>query len=308
VAALRQDATARAEEEKDLTTFEAIEPRMLDLPQGTVEYREVGAGPPIVLLHGLLVAGSIWRDVVPLLEPDFRVIVPELPLGCHRVPLRAGVDLAPPDVAQLVADFFAGLDLNDVTLVGNDTGGAISQLVAAHHRERIGRLVLTPCDAYENFLPPLFRPLQLLAHVPPLMSALLQSLRLRPLRLSPVAFGWIMRRPDDELVKSWVRATLASRGARRDAMKLLRGVSNRQTLEAAERLKTVERPVLIAWAPEDRFFKLRYAERLANDIPGARLELIDDALTFVPIDQPRRTAELIAAFVREPRAAVHGAA
>jgi pimeloyl-ACP methyl ester carboxylesterase len=233
VAALRQDATARAEEEKDVTTFEAIEPRMLDLPQGTVEYREVGAGPPIVLLHGLLVAGSIWRD---------------------------------------------------------------------------GRLVLTPCHAYENFLPPLFRPLQLLAHVPPLMSALLQSLRLRPLRLSPVAFGWIMRRPDDELVKSWVRATLASRGARRDAMKLLRGVSNRQTLEAAERLKTFERPVLIAWAPEDRFFKLRYAERLANDIPGARLELIDDALTFVPIDQPRRTAELIAAFVREPRAAVHGAA
>jgi pimeloyl-ACP methyl ester carboxylesterase len=291
-----------------MTQFERTEPRRLDLEPGTIEYREVGAGPPIVLLHGLLVGGSLWRDVVRLLAPDFRVIVPELPLGCHRLPLRPDVDLAPPDVAQLVADFLAGLDLNDVTLVGNDTGGAISQLVSAHHPERIGRLVLTPCDAYENFLPPLFRPLQLLAHVPPVMTAFLQPLRLRSMRLSPLGFGMLMRRPDDELVNSWVRATLASRGARRDAMKLLRGVSNRQTLEAAERLKTFERPVLIAWAPEDRFFKLRYAEQLANDIPEARLELIHDARTFVSVDQPGRTAELIAAFAREPHAAVHNAA
>jgi pimeloyl-ACP methyl ester carboxylesterase len=285
-------------------TFEAVERRTVELPQGTIEYREAGAGPPIVLMHGLLAGGSLWRDVVPLLEPDFRVIVPELPLGSHRLPMRADVDLSPPGVARLVADFMAALDLRDVTLVGNDTGGAISQLVAVHHPDRIGRLVLTPCDAYDNFLPLMFRPLQLMARIPGLLGGVLQGMRLRVLRRSPLAFGWLMKRPDDELVKSWVRATLSSRGVRRDAAKLLRGISKRQTLEAAERLKSFDRPVLIAWAPEDRFFKLSYAERLAADIPGARLERIEDAFSFVPVDQPERTAELIAGFAREPRAAV----
>jgi pimeloyl-ACP methyl ester carboxylesterase len=290
------------------TTFANVERRSVRLPQGTIEYREAGSGPPVVLLHGLLVDGALWRDVVPRLEPDFRVIVPELPFGCHRVPLDRGAPLAPPNVARIVADFLEALDLNDVTLVGNDTGGAISQLVAAHHPERIGRLVLTPCDAYENFLPPMFRPLQLLAHAPLLMTGMLQMMRLRALRLSPLAFGWLMRRPDDELVTSWVKASLADAWVRRDAMKFLRGVSKKQTLAAAESLRSFDRPVLLAWAPEDRFFKLRYAERLAGDIPGARLERIEDALTFVPVDQPERTAQLIADFAREPRASLAGVA
>jgi pimeloyl-ACP methyl ester carboxylesterase len=273
----------------------------VSLPPGEVAYQDVGDGPTVVLLHGLLVDGSLWRAVVPLLARDHRVIVPELPLGCHRLPLRSDAPLAPPDVARLVADLLAALDLHDVTLVGNDTGGAIAQLTAAHHPERIGRLVLTPCDAYENFLPPMFRPLQMLARAPLVFDAAFQGMRLRPLRLSPGAFGWLMRRPDDELVRGWVKAALASRRARRDAMKVLRGIDKQQTLDAAARLRSFGRPVLLAWAPEDRFFKLRYAERLAADIPGARLERIDDSLTFVPVDQPQRTAELIAGFVRAPQ-------
>jgi pimeloyl-ACP methyl ester carboxylesterase len=288
-----------------MTPFEDLARQTVDLPQGTVEYRATGTGPTIVLLHGLLVDGALWRDVVPRLEPDFHLVVPELPLGCHRLPMRADADLTPPGVAKLVADFLDALDLDEVTLVGNDTGGAISQMVAAHHPERIGRLVLTPCDTYENFLPPMFRPLQWMAYVPPLMTGALQGMRLRRMRLAPNAFGWLMKRPDDALVKSWVAATLANRGARRDAMKLLRGVSKRQTLVAAERLRSFDRPVLLAWAPEDKFFKFSYAERLASDIPTARLERIDDARSFVPIDQPARTAELIAAFAREPQGALH---
>jgi pimeloyl-ACP methyl ester carboxylesterase len=289
-----------------MTKFEDLKRETVELPQGALEYRETGTGPTIVLLHGLLVDGSLWREVAPRLEPDFHVVVPELPLGCHRVPMKPDADLAPPAVAKLVADFLAALDLDDVTLVGNDTGGAISQLVAAHHPERIGRLVLTPCDAYDNFLPPMFKPLQWFARVPPLMNGMLRGMRLRPLRLAPLAFGWLMKRPDDVLVKSWVDATLAGKGARRDAMKLLRGISKRQTLEAAERLRSFDRPVLLAWAPEDRFFKLRYAERLAADIPGARLERIDDALSFVPVDQQplsRSRPRARAGAARRPRRA-----
>jgi pimeloyl-ACP methyl ester carboxylesterase len=283
-----------------MTTFTSAELQTVELAQGPVQYREAGSGPPIVLVHGLLVNGLLWRAVVPLLEKDFRVIVPELPLGCHRLAMKPEASLAPPDVARLLADFLAALELTDVTLVGNDTGGAISQLVAAHHPERIGRLVLTPCDAYENFLPPMFRPLQLLAHVPPVMTAVLQLMRVRALQTSPLAFGMLMRRPDKELIDMWVRATLADRGVRQDAMKVLRGISNRQTIEAAERLRSFDRPVLIAWAPEDRFFKYRYAQKLAAEIPDARLERIEDSLTFVSVDQPARTAQLIADFAGNP--------
>jgi pimeloyl-ACP methyl ester carboxylesterase len=268
----------------------------ITLPQGTIRYRDEGDGPPVVFVHGALVNGRLWEPVVERLAGELRCIAPDLPLGSHMTAMRPDADLTPTGLASLIADLLAALDLQDVTLVGNDTGGALSQLVAARHPERLGRLVLTPCDAYENFLPPLFKPLQLLARAPLVFDAVLQGMRFKPLQRSPLAFGLLMRRPDPELMDGWVRAALASRPARRDAMKVLRGISKRQTLAAAERLRGLGKPVLLAWAPEDRAFKLRYAERLAAEIPGARLERIEDSLTFVPVDQPARTAELIAGF------------
>jgi pimeloyl-ACP methyl ester carboxylesterase len=272
----------------------------VSLPPGQVEYHDAGSGPPIVLLHGLLVNGSLWNAVVPLLSREHRVIVPELPLGCHRLPLAAGAPLAPPDVARLVADLLAALDLGDVTLVGNDTGGAIAQLVAAGHPERVGRLVLTPCDAYENFLPPMFRPLQILARIPGAVFVVGQSLRPRLARRLPFAYGWLAkRRIPDDLSDAWMAPLLSSRAIRGDVAAILKGISNRYTLDAATHFGEFTKPVLIAWAPEDRFFKLRYAERMLSAFPNARLERIEDSLTFVSLDQPARTAALIAAFAGE---------
>jgi pimeloyl-ACP methyl ester carboxylesterase len=274
--------------------------RDVQLPQGRIRYHEAGHGEPIVLVHGLLTNSQLWREVVPKLAADFRVIAPDWPLGSHELPLREGADLSPPGVAQLIAEFLAALELDGVTLVGNDTGGAICQLVAVHHPERLGRLVLTPCDAYENFLPPAFRPLQVLAHVPGATFAILNSMRSARSRRAPLAYGWVTKRADDALTRAWIEPALRSSEIRRDATALLTGIHNRYTLEAAERFAQFTKPVLIAWAPEDRFFKLRFGERLARDFPGARLELIEDSYTFTPIDQPQRTAELIAAFAREP--------
>lgn len=270
------------------------------LPQGTIRYREQGTGEPIVFVHGLLTNGELWRDVAPRLAADFRVIVPDWPLGSQEIPLEPGADLSPPGLAQLIADFLAVLDLENVTLVGNDTGGALSQLVAVNHPERLGRLVLTPCDAYENFLPPAFRPLQALARIPGAVFLIAQSLRVPAARRLPTAYGWLAKRADDALTASWIAPALASRRLRREIAAILTGISKRYTLEAAARFGEFTKPVLIAWAPEDRFFKLRYAERMAAAFPDARLELIDDSYTFVSIDQAERTASLIAAFAREP--------
>jgi pimeloyl-ACP methyl ester carboxylesterase len=272
------------------------------LPQGTIRYRDTGAGPPLVFVHGLLVDGTLWDKVVPRLERDFRCIVPDLPLGSHRVPLKPDADRTPPGVAKLIADFLAALDLEDVTLVGNDTGGALCQMVCADHPQRIGRLVLTPCDAYENFLPPAFRGIQYAAKVPGVLAAILQGLRIGAIRKSPLGFGLLLTDPDPDLLERWSRPLLENPAVRRDATRFLAAIDKRQTLDAAEKLKRFDRPTLIAWAPGDRLFKLKYAERLAADIPDARLERVENSRTFVPHDQPERLAELIAAFAREPRA------
>jgi pimeloyl-ACP methyl ester carboxylesterase len=280
--------------------LESAPVREARLPQGTIRYRELGTGEPIVLVHGLLVNGLLWREVAPRLARDFRVIVPDLPLGSQDLPMNAGTDLSPLGLAAIIAGFMAALDLEGVTLVGNDTGGAISQLVAVHHPERLARLVLTPCDAYENFLPPMFRPLQALARVPGAVFLVAQSLRPRPARRLPFAFGWLSKRGiPDELSDAWLAPALSSAAICREIASVLRGISNRYTLQAAERFGEFDKPVLIAWAPEDRFFKLRYAERLAAAFPDARLEQIEDSYTFVAIDQPERTAELVAAFASE---------
>jgi pimeloyl-ACP methyl ester carboxylesterase len=278
------------------------EEQTVEVPGGTIAYRDRGEGPPIVFVHGLLVDATIWQEVAESVAArGFRCVMPSLPLGSHRTPMGPEADLSPVGLAAIIDAFLEALDLTGVTLVGNDTGGAICQLVAAHHPARLGRLVLTPCDAYENFLPPAFRPLQYAARVPGLLTALMQGGRIGPMRRGPLGFGLLTkRRPiDDETLKGYIDPFLADPRVRRDALKVLRGISNRQTLEAAERLRSFDHPTLLAWAPEDRFFKLRYAERLAAEIPGARLVEIEDSLTFVPEDQPERLADAIAQFVRE---------
>jgi pimeloyl-ACP methyl ester carboxylesterase len=272
-----------------------------NLPQGTIRYRESGEGPPVVFVHGLLVDGRLWRKVTPLLEDRFRCIVPDLPLGSHLTSMSPDADLSPSGLARIVAGFLESLELDQVTLVANDTGGAISQITAANHPERIGRLVLTNCDAFENFLPPAFRPLQWAARVPGLLTGVLQSMRLEPLRRTPLAYGWLIKRDlAGAPLREWVDPFLSNRAIRRDTVKVLRGISPRYTFEAAEKLSSFDRPTMLAWAVEDRFFKLSYAERLAATIPGASLERIDDSYTFVSEDQPERLAELIARFAREP--------
>lgn len=275
------------------------EAKELRLPQGTIRYRELGAGKPIVFVHGLLVNGLLWRKVAPLLAGEARCIVPDWPLGSHELPLAPGADATPGGIARLVADFIAALELDDVTLVGNDSGGAISQLVITRHPERIGRLVLTNCDAYENFLPPLFRYLQWIARVPGLPRIALQSLRIPALRHLPTAYGALVKRQlPREIEDAYVGPILHNAGVLRDTTAFLRGIDKRDTLAAAERFGEFDKPVLLAWAPEDRSFKLRYAEQMAAAFPQVRLERIADSKTFVPEDQPERLAELILTALR----------
>jgi pimeloyl-ACP methyl ester carboxylesterase len=267
------------------------------LEQGTIHYREEGAGPPLVFVHGLLVDGRLWRDVTPALTGRHRCIVPDWPLGSHRTALNAGADRSPRGIANLIADFLDALELSDVTVVANDTGGAISQILASERPERLGALVLTNCDCLENFLPPMLRPLQWLAHVPGAYWMLAQAARSARVRRSPLGFGMLSHKPlPDELTAEWI-APLLRRDVRADALATLKAIDRRDTLAAAQRLSERPLPTLLAWGSDDLMFPLRFARRLAAMIPGARLEQITDSRAFVPQDQPERLAELVAAFV-----------
>jgi pimeloyl-ACP methyl ester carboxylesterase len=276
-------------------------PGELQLPQGRLRYFEAGAGTPIVLVHGVLVNANLWRKVVPRLAPDFRVVCLELPLGSHTLPMPPTADLSPHGVADLIADAIEALELDDVTLVGNDTGGALCQMVVTRRPERIGRLVLMSCDYRDQFPPAMFGYLKVAAKIPGAMKALMLPMVLRAPRQAPFAFGWLVKKPIDRAAEdSYVLAPMAIPGVADDARKLLAGLDKRYTNEAADKLGGFTKPALIAWSREDRFFKLAHAEALAKDLPNARLEWIEGARTFASEDQPERLADAIASFVREP--------
>ena len=264
----------------------------IELPQGTVRFADRGDGPVVVFIHGALVDGRLWEPVVERLS-GLRCVVPDLPLGSHRVPLRPDADLSPLGLARLIADFLDALGLEDVTLVGNDTGGALCQFTVVHHPERVGKLVLTDCDAFDNFPPALFRGLVYLARAR-LLGPALQPLRWPPLRRLPFAYGRLAARTlPDELVEAWVRPFLSDAGVRRDARRVLAGVDRNLLLDNTARLREFERPVLIAWSPDDPFFPLDHGRRLAAIFPDARLVEVPGSAAFMSRDEPERLAELI---------------
>jgi pimeloyl-ACP methyl ester carboxylesterase len=278
--------------------------RDLDLPRGRLRCFETGSGRPVVFAHGLLVNANLWRKVVARLAPEFRCVALELPLGSHTLPMPEDADLTPHGLADLIADALEALALEQVTLVGNDTGGALCQMVVTRRPGRIGRLVLTSCDYRDNFPPRMFRYFKPAAAIPGAMKLLMLPMRLRWPRRLPFAFGWLVTRPiEPQAEDSYLLAGMTIPGVESDLKRVITGMDTRSTNEAADRLGEFRKPALIAWSRDDRFFKPAHAERLAQELPNARLEWIENARSFSPEDEPARLAELIAAFVREPPAA-----
>ncbi len=269
----------------------------IELSAGNLHYRDRGAGRPLVFVHGLLVDGALWEPVVDRLADRFRCIAPDWPLGSHPRAMREDADLSPHGVARLVSELLEKLDLDDAVLVANDSGGAITQLVLTEDRRRVGGAVLTTCDAFEVFPPPLFAYLKWLAGAPGLLRASGALLRAVPaLQRMPTAYGRLTKRPIARaLVDQWL-APSRDPGIGRDVGKFLRGMSPDVTMAAAAKLPTVDVPVLVAWANEDPSFPLALGERLSTTIPNARLELIEDAWVFASLDRPDRVAELVAGF------------
>jgi pimeloyl-ACP methyl ester carboxylesterase len=272
----------------------------IELSAGTIEYEDTGGeGPAIVLLPGLMMDASLWDGVIAELSPGHRCVAPTLPMGAHRQAMHADADLSPRGLAGLVSEFLDRLDLNDVTLVGNDTGGALVQLLACDGAARVGRIVLVSCDAFDNFPPGLTgKTLVLTGKLSPTMFGLfMQQMRLRPLRRLPLAFGWLTMRGDAATAR-WIKPVLKQREIRRDTVRVLRGIAAQRDLmlDAAECLPGFERPALVVWASQDRVMPPEHGRRLAELLPQGRLVEIPDSYTLVPLDQAARLAEAIQQF------------
>ena len=272
------------------------------VPAGEIEYDETGSGPPVVLLHGLLMDASLWDGVIAGLSGGYRCVAPTLPLGAHRHPMNPGADLSLPGIARLAAEFLDRLDLRDVTLVGNDTGGALVQLLMGDGHARVGRAVLVSCDAFDNFPPGLTGKTLVLSGKlpPPLFGLFMQQMRLRAVRRLPIAFGWLTKRGDAATAR-WMRPVLTRPEIRRDAVRMLRAAAADTgfLLAAAERLPGFNRPTLVVWASRDRVMPPEHGRRLAGLLPQGRLTEIDDSYTLVPLDQPARLAQAIRDFSDE---------
>ena len=270
-------------------------PQRLELQQGTIRYHDTGDGPTVVFVHGALMNANLWRDVVAALRDTHRCVTLDLPFGAHLEPMPPAADLSPPGAADLIADALQALDLDDITLVANDTGGALSQILVTRRPERIGALVLTSCDAFDNFPPKAMQPAMPLLRRAAVFAAIMQPARIGPLRRRLIPLTRLAKRPvDPRAADAYALPLLRDAAVRRDGHKLLSGLDKRHTLEAAERLGAFDRPAVLAWSREDKFFPPSHAERLAELLPQGRVEWVDDAYTFSPEDRPERVAEIVA--------------
>ena len=272
----------------------------IGLSAGTIEYEDTGGdGPVLVLLHGLLMNGSLWRHVVADLRAEYRCVVPTLPLGGHRHPMRPDADLSLRALALLVGEFLERLDLQAVTLVLNDWGGA-QILLSEGRTDRIERVVLTACEAFDNYPPGLpGRAIMTTCRVPGGLNATMQLLRLRATRRMPGGWGWMTKRPvPREVMDSWFRPAQTRREIRRDLAKYVLSVPPSETLlRWAEQMRSFGGPVLIVWSTEDRLMPREHGGRLAGLFADSTLVEIDDSYTLIPEDQPLRLAKAVRAFL-----------
>jgi pimeloyl-ACP methyl ester carboxylesterase len=277
------------------------------ISSGAIHYEMSGPsdGRPVVFIHGYAMGSSLWRPLSERLAAQgLSCLAPTWPLGAHKTPMAPDADLTMEGIAAMVGEFLDVLALEDVVLVGNDTGGALAQILATTTPGRLGALVLTSCDAFEHFPPPILKPFIAAAKAGPAFTAALQPLRTRIGRQR--AYGALAYADIDRLVSEWLEAPLNDKQIRADVRRFTASLNRESTVRAGARLAGFTSPALIAWSADDAFFPVEDGRRLAAALPDSRLAVIADAKTFSMIDQPDALAELIVDLAM-PRAAADAA-
>ncbi|MFI1092269.1 alpha/beta fold hydrolase [Streptomyces sp. NPDC020917] len=277
--------------------------RDVEVPAGVVAYDVTGSGPPVVLLHGLMMDHTVWDRVLPLLPEGFTYVRPVLPLGAHRRPMEPDADLTLRGQVDLVADFLDALGLDGVTLVHTDWGGALF-LTARGRDQRVARQVILPCEAFDNFPPGLPGTMvKLAARMPGGLGFAARQLRIGPLRRLPMLFGQMARRPvPDELIRHWTEPLLADPGIRRDLRAYCNGPFDKEELvRDTEALRGFTGPALVLWSA-NRVMPTEHGRRLAQLLPAGRYAEVPDAYVLSMLDQPEAVARELGRFLTSPAA------
>jgi pimeloyl-ACP methyl ester carboxylesterase len=271
----------------------------IELPHGVVSFRAAGpaepAASPVVFVHPFLMNGSLWSGVADLLAArGIRSYAPDWPLGAHLFPTKPGTDQSPRGVARQILRFIEALDLRDVTLVGGDTGGALCQFLLDTDPDRIGRVVLTNCDAFDTFPPFPFNIMFFLLKGETRMKINLQPMRWRAFRHSPLGLGLLATTLDPEQTRSWMVPSLTNAAVRKDAVRFLRAAKPADLLDVSTRLDRFAGPVTIVWGTADPAFTPRLGRRLQHAFRHASFVEVPGARTLVALDAPQVLADTIA--------------
>lgn len=271
--------------------------KVVELSQGRIHYKEFGneEAHAILFVHGLLANSLLWQDVAKGLSQDFRCITPDWPLGSHSEPMKPDADVSPQGMIQIIFEFIDHLNLKEVTLVGNNSGGALAQMMVAAHPERIDKLILTSCDAYDIWLPYPFKLIEIFAFVPGVLFLISKLMKCPKFR----GFRGLSKRMPKKTSDSFALPLSSSAGLRRDYGKFLRALSPKLTLEAAKHFDKFNKPVLIAWSHEDQFFPIEHANKLHQQFHDSKLIFIEDSYTFSAIDNPTQLTNEIRIFLKD---------
>jgi pimeloyl-ACP methyl ester carboxylesterase len=284
--------------------FIPMESGKLDTRLGPLGWRRTGQGPALVFFAGALANQDLWRDVVAALEDRYRCITIDLPLGAHAWPLSPGADRSATSLARLLLDCLDLLDVEDATVVANDTAGGLLLLsLATGHPAlgRVGRLVLTNCENYGQFPPDALKKVAALSRTMPWLVRAMLRLQLRsPALRRKLVSSVTANGLDGERAESFFGPARRDHRVAGDLVAASAGFRPQLLIDAAEVIPRFDQPVLLVWGDSCDFFPMTHARRLASEFPHATLVPVPGAKTWVPIDNPAALADAIAKFVPTP--------
>lgn len=255
---------------------------------GDISYLDIGTGPTALFVHGIGTNAYLWRNVIGELAGRRRCIALDLPLH-GRSPVTPGQDLSVAGLATVLDDFCDALGLDGIDLVANDTGGAIAQVFAARHPQRLATLTLTNCDVSDNLPPEAFKPVVELAAagaLAPTAHAMLNDID----AAVQVSFGTSYEHPeraDREVTRAYLEPCVGSMERAREFERLLVALDPGDLRAVEPQLRTLSVPTLVVWGTGDEFFDVSWAYWLRDTIPGvARVVTVDGARLFFPEERP----------------------
>ena len=281
-----------------------MESERLETRLGPLACRSTGRGPTLVFFAGALANHDLWRDVVAALQDRYRCITIDLPLGAHPWPLTAGADRSATSLARLLPDCLELLEVEDATVVVNDTAGGLLLLsLATGHPglRRVGRLVLTNCESYDQFPPDALKKAATLSRALPRLARVLVRLQARSPAARRRGIATVTTKGlDPERAESFFGPVRRDRRVADNLVAATAGFRPQLLIDAAEAIPRFDRPVLLIWGESCGFFPMAHARRLASDFPRATLVCVPGAKTWVPIDDPAAVSGAIAQFVPVP--------